>query len=104
MYAEDTVIFYGAPSIADLELILNAKLKNLFHRECIYKLFIHPKKTEYYTISWHSPKTFYTNTQIIQDMRIIPDGKVTKRAEFYRYLGIYIDEHLSLHEHVTRLL
>ena len=47
MYADDTVLFYGASSSAELIPVLNSELSHLANWASINELFIHPRKTEY---------------------------------------------------------
>ena len=47
LYADDTVVYYAASDVNQLERVLNVELKFLQDWSTKNELFIHPKKTKY---------------------------------------------------------
>ena len=96
--ADDTTIYHSDCDIDNLTL--NHKLKNIYNWLCAQKLCLNVKKTQYCVFS---PKN--SNYEVIGSVKINNEvinhtGKYNK-DELVKFLGIYIDKHLTWKEHVN---
>ena len=102
MYADDTVIFYGSSNYKDIIAVLNAEISRLADWSSLNELYIHPKKTEYVMFGT-AQKLNRIDTADVSSHDVLLGDKVLERKSFYKYLGVYLDEHLSFKEHTLRL-
>ena len=92
LYADDTIIAYAENSLADLKSAIEHDLRvirNFFHS---LKLDLNATKTKY--IIFNSRKYFENFTETRLD--ILLDGINIERVEFYKCLGLVLDERLNL--------
>ena len=90
MYADDTVLFYAASNVEALQESLNEELKAI---ECwLFRnsLFLNVSKTE--------AMVFGTSPRLssIGSFNITVNGSPIKRVSQFKYLGVVLDERLSL--------
>ena len=92
IFADDTNIFFSCKNLKELESVMNNEFKTVLRYCATNKLSVNFKKTNYMLIS--SPrKLMHTNINI--------NG--IKRSNCIKYLGIYIDEHLSWDSQITHI-
>ena len=87
-----TFIFFSAPLISEMELQLNLKLINLSEWLSTNKLILNLKKTEF--------MFFGTNQRLcrqdIDEAHITLGGESANHCDAFKYLGVVLDNSLSL--------
>ena len=96
MYADDTVIFFSAPLISEIELELNLGLINLSEWLCTNKLILNLKNTELMVFGTHQRLC----RQDIDGAHIMLGGESVKHCDAFKYLGIVFDNSLSFSLHI----
>ena len=99
-FADDTTAYQSGHNTKDLITDANAQLKQLYDWLCCNKLSLNVKKT-YYTI-FRPPSNVQIdiNAQLCINNEPIKLVGETDDSEAVKFLGIYIDKHLSWHQHV----
>ena len=95
-FADDTYLLYSSQKLKTIETIINTELKLVSKWLRLNKLSLNSAKTEF--ILFRSPRR-----PVDFNMVIKLDGKKLKPVKFVKYLGIFIDEHLSWNTHVQHL-
>ena len=95
MYADDTVIFFSAPLISEIELQLNLELINLSEWLSTNKLILNLKKTEFMVFGTHQRLC----RQDIDGAHITLGGESVKHCDAFKYLGVVLDNSLSFNLH-----
>lgn len=88
MFADDTNIFYSNSDSAIVQNVINTELNNVYQYCAANKLTINFKKTNYMIIKSAKKNNADINIQQIE------------QKEFVKYLGIYIDQHLSWEQQI----
>ena len=96
MYADDTVIFFSAPLISEIELQLNLELINLSEWLSTNKLILNLKKTEFMVFGTHQRLC----RQDIDGAHITLGGESVKHCDAFKYLGVVLDNSLSFNLHI----
>ena len=94
-FADDTTLYLTGTDIISLFETANNEIKNLYNWLCSNKLSLNAKKTQYIIIR---PKHRNHN---IPDLKITIDGTELSHCTSAKFLGVFIDEHLSWNTHVT---
>lgn len=94
LYADDTVIFFSAKTIDELEMCLNLDLNCISAWLQDNDLFINLKKTEYVV--------FGTNNRLrkLDSVSILLNGESIERSTSFKYLGVILDDCLSFNDHI----
>ena len=100
MYADDTIIYYAASGISQLQQVLNSELSHLLEWSYNNELIIHPKKTEFVIFGTQQKLNKCNNDTC--DL-FLGEQKVN-RVNVYKYLGVYLDQSLSFKEHTSKLI
>ena len=96
LYADDTILAYAENSLADLKLAIEHDLRVIrffFHS---LKLDLNATKMKY--IIFNSRKHFENFTDTRLD--VLLDGINIERVEFYKCLGLVLDERLNFNKHI----
>ena len=95
LYADDTVLYFSAKTVEELEIVLGLDMNNIsstWMQE--NKLFLNKGKTEYVIYgTWQNP-------QLQDKTSLLYEGTELNRVLSYKYLGVFIDQHLSFNDHV----
>ena len=94
LFADDTSLTASAKNIDELLLKINKELPNIYDWLCANKLTLNLRKTKYLI--------FQPRQKV--DYKILPPlsiaGQCLEQVSKIKYLGIYIDSHLSWHDHI----
>ena len=98
MYADDTVLFYSAKDVVDLENVLNAELQLIQNWLQMNNLFLNTTKTEVVL--------FGTDARLanVENFQVTIGHHHLKRVLEYKYLGVVLDENLSWKSHVKYII
>ena len=99
LYADDTTLTISGDKYKDLFNFLNEDLASLNDWLSLNKLTLNLGKTKYMTYSLSSRAV-----QPNSDLRISLDGVEIEKVSEFKFLGVYIDEHLSWKSHMNKLL
>ena len=89
MYANDTVIYFSAKTVAELEITLGTDINNISNWMQVNKLFLNKQKTEIVIYGTRQ------NPRLKDDMSLLYEGTELRRVFTYKYLGVFLDQHLS---------
>ena len=92
LYADDTVIYYADKRSSDVEMILNTELNCLAKWLDDNNLIINIKKRKTEFVLYGSSKKLSTQPTI----QIKINNTTVNEVEGYKYLGVFLDNHLSL--------
>ena len=95
LFADDTSLTASDKNIDKLLLQINSQLINIYDWLCANKLTLNLKKTKY-LISQPCQKMNYN---LLPPVTLA--GQCLEQVASLKYLGIYIDDHLSWHYHIT---
>lgn len=84
MFADDTNLFYSHEDPAVVENVMNSEIKNILRYCATNKLTVNVKKTNFMIIKSNRKK-------IPHNFKLLD----FEQKEYIKYLGIYIDQHLS---------
>ena len=96
IFADDTSIYYESETLNEMITRVNKELKLVKKWLNANKLFLNIDKTNY--VTFHS-----TQIKIPPDVRIKIGNKILKRAKYFKFLGILLDEYLNRKHHITEL-
>ena len=96
-FADDTYLMYASKSLGSIESVVNCELKKVSKWLNLNKLSLNADKTE--LIFFRSPQ----HSLNYDDISIKLNGKKLKPVDYVKYLGLYIDKHLSWNFHVMQL-
>ena len=94
LYADDTVVYKAGMNIDEITRQLQEDLVNLSKWCKCNKLTVNIKKTKYVIFGLKS------QTKRIKSHSMILDNKTIERVNFYKYLGITLDMHLTFSKHI----
>ena len=98
LYADDTVLYFSAKTVEELEIVLGLDMNNISTWMQENKLFLNEGKTEYVIYgTWQNP-------QLQDKTSLLYEGTELNRVLSYKYLGVFIDQHLSFNNHVENLM
>ena len=98
MFADDTSISYLANTTDELQNVINSELKKLNSWLITNRLSLNIVKTEFMVIG-SQQKLRSIDSEI--NIRI-NENEIT-RVESVKSLGVYIDKHLTSHDHIDKL-
>ena len=96
VFADDTNLFYSNSSLAELEICINNNLKLVSNWLKVNKLSLNIDKTNF--IIFHPPQKA-TNYQV----RLLISNVEIKQERYIKYLGLFIDSHLSWKFHILHI-
>ena len=96
MYADDTVIFFSAAQMMEIEIQLNMELNNLSEWLSGNKLILNLKKTEFMVFGTHQR----LRRQNTDEADITLGGESVKHCDSFKYLGVILDPSLSFNLHI----
>ena len=102
-FAYDTTAYMSGPNVKDLTAEVNVQLKKLYDWLCCNKLSLNVNKT-YYTL-FRPPSNVHvdiSNKLFINNKPIQMVGE-TNEQESIKFLGIYLDKHLTFKQHINFL-
>ena len=102
-FADDTTAYMSGPNVKDLTAEVNVQLNKLYDWLCCNKLSLNVNKT-YYTL-FRPPSNVHvdiSNTLFINNKPIQMVGE-TNEQESIKFLGIYLDKHLTFKKHINFL-
>ena len=94
LFGDDTSLTAAATNIDELLLKINKELPNIYDWLCANKLTLNLRKTNY-LIFQPCQKVDYN---LLTPLSIA--GHCLEQVSKIKYLGIYIDNHLSWHDHI----
>ena len=94
LYADDTVVYKTGRNIDEVTRQLQEDLVNLSKWCKCNKLTVNIKKTKYVIFGLKS------QTKRIKNHSMILDNKTIERVNFYKYLGVILDMHLTFSKHI----
>ena len=98
LFADDSNVFISNSNYDDLLRILNEELKNISQWFKANNLSLNLNKTNYILFSSHRKIIPYVLRKVIIDGMEIP--KVTS----VKFLGVYVDQHLTWNTHIDQLV
>lgn len=96
LFADDTVLFVIADSIAEAYSVMKLELSKLTEWLKMKKLKLNVKKTKYMLIT-NKIRTGHVDTLSI-------DGEVVEQVNVVKYLGVMVDEKLNFNEHIDYII
>ena len=99
LYADDTTLVATANNYEDLYRIINEDLSALSDWLCLNKLTMNISKTKYINYSLSQRTSLKEN-----DFKVFLNGSIIERVDSFKFLGIYIDEHLTWKSHMHKIL
>ena len=99
LYADDTTLIVTAKTYEDLYRFVNEDLSALSKWLCLNKLTMNIKKTKYITYSLSKRTALQRD-----DLKVFLNGATIEKVDTFKYLGIYIDEHLTWKPHMNKIL
>ena len=96
-FADDTFILYFSKSLGTIESVVNCELKFASKWLRLNRLSLNGDKTE--LIFFRSPQ----HSLNYKDISIKFNGKKLIPGDYVKYLGMYIDKHLSWNFHIIQL-
>ena len=95
-FADDTYILFGNKKLKTIETVMNTELKRVSTWLCLNRLSLNEGKTE--LIFFHSKRNVPQS-----EISIKLNGKKLVPVDSVKYLGMYIDKHLSWDTHILHL-
>lgn len=95
LFADDTNLFYADESISNLEITVNNELKKINTWFCANRLSLNVDKSNY--VIFHPPQKKF------QTIFLHVNSITLKREKSVKYLGVFLDEHLSWKSHTTQV-
>ncbi len=92
--ADDTSIYYSNSDIKQLEFVLNSELRKLDIWMKSDKLSVNISKTNYIIFR---PRQKKINSNLV----IQYNNQTITQKQYIKFLGVYLDEHLSWKEHIN---
>ena len=99
LYADDTTLVATANNYEDLYRFINEDLSALSKWLWLNKLTMNITKTKYIAYSLSQRTTLKRN-----DLKVFLNGSIIERVDSFKFLGIYIDEHLTWKSHMNKVL
>ena len=96
MFADDTNLFYANKSLKTLESKINTHLVHVNTWLACNKLSLNIDKTNY--VIFHPPQK-----KLPFHIQILINNKIVKQEKSIKYLGIFIDSHLSWKTHISHI-
>ena len=102
-FADDTTAYMSGPNVNDLTAEVNVQLKKLYDWFCCNKLSLNVNKT-YYTL-FRPPSNVHVdiNNKLFINNKPIQMVGETNEHECIKFLGIYLDKHLTFKQHINFL-
>ena len=97
LYADDTALYVQGRSQVDIILDLHLELSMVCEWLKVNRLTLNVKKTKY--------MVFGSRTKLVHkpDLNITINGKNLERVEVMKYLGVFLDEHLTFSTHIAEI-
>ena len=96
LFADDTSIFYSHSNPNTLEFVLNNEIKNIEVWLRCNKLSVNVKKTTYLIFTpWQKKRDHSFSLSL--------GGQLLTQSNVTKFLGVYIDEHLTWKDHISYL-
>ena len=96
LFADDTCLLYSNSSLKSIERHLNIDLKRLFKWLCANKISLNVSKTEVLLFR-------NIHKSINHNVGLKLNGKILNFSDSVKYLGVYLDSHLSWKTHFEML-
>ena len=102
-FADDTTAYMSGTNVKELIAEVNVQLKKLYDWLCCNKLSLNVNKT-YYTI-FRPPSNVHVdiNNKLFNNNKPIQMVGETNEQESIKFLGIYLDKHLTFKQHINFL-
>ena len=94
LFADDTAVFYSAPSMTDLQNIINNSFPSIVSWLHANRLSLSVHKTFYQV---------YSNSDSVHDLHIPLGNSQLSHATTVKYLGVLLDEDLKFKSHVGKV-
>ena len=95
MYADDTVLFYSSKSLPEIESYINSDANTIYKWMEENCLILNPKKGKTEFILFSSRKKH-------ESVKIEIDSNIINQPDCYEYLGILLNSHVNLHNHLEK--
>ena len=99
LFADDTTFQLSSNSLEDLELTVNKELTKAEHWFNMNKLTLHPSKTKFMVFGNTKNKSLSLTLGGVQ-LEQMGEKRETKT---YKFLGVFVDEHLSWKHHIKHI-
>ena len=96
IFAGDTNLFYSNRSLTELEAVVNNNLKFVSNWLMANKLSLNVDKTNF--IIFHPPQKLTSHV-----VKLLIANREIKQEKFIKYLGLFIDSHLSWKFHILHI-
>ena len=102
-FADDTTLYMSGSNLDQLYADANTQINSLFEWFCSNKLSLNAKKTKYIVIRPRHLRTDLTERSISINGTMLEQIGNNCKENATKFLGIYLDEHLTWNHHVTQL-
>ena len=102
-FADDTTAYKSGPNIEDLITNVNIQLELLYTWLCCNKLSLNINKTSYTIFKPQSNAHHNLNNNLLINHEAIKSSEESTKAGTAKFLGIYIDKHLTWSQHIDQL-
>ena len=102
-FADDTTAYKSGPNIEDLITDVNIQLELLYTWLCCNKLSLNINKTSYTIFKPQSNAHHNLNNNLLINHEAIKSSEESTKAGTAKFLGIYIDKHLTWSQHIDQL-
>ena len=102
-FADDTTAYKSGPNIEDLITNVNIQLEFLYAWLCCNKLSLNINKTSYTIFRPQSNAHNNLKNSLLINHEVIKPSEESTKAGTAKFLGIYIDKHLTWSQHIDYL-
>ena len=99
-FADDTTAYKSGSNIEDLVCNVNIQLELLYTWLCCNKLSLNINKTSYTIFRPQSNAHNNLNNSLLINHEVIKSSEESTKAGTAKFLGIYIDKHLTWSQHI----
>jgi len=102
-FADDTSLYISDSNLKHLFTKSNTEMHKLYEWFCANRLSLNPSKTKFIVIKTPQQSCDFTDLTILINNTPLSQIGSQSKEKFTKFLGLYIDEHLSWNYHVNHI-